>query len=85
MRFANHSYDAMDDGTRKVQSLASKYRTMANCRPIIVFNGYENTPYLLAKRDIEAGEELVWDYNYQKPFDWLNEYNIKYMINDTIF
>ena len=53
---------------------------MANCKSIIIFNGYENIAFLVAKRDIEAGEELLFDYNYQKGFHWLDAYNNKYML-----
>lgn len=55
---------------------------MANCQTIIAFNGYENTTFLLANRDIEAGEELFFDYNYERQLDWINAYNQKYMVQD---
>ena len=45
---------------------------MSNCKTLIYFNGFENTAYLMARRDIEEGEELTFDYNYEKTFDWLD-------------
>lgn len=53
---------------------------MANCTVKIIFNGSMNCANLIALRYIEAGEELMFDYNYDKSFDWLESYNQKYMI-----
>ena len=44
---------------------------MANCQIIIIFNGFENSAVLKAKRRIGEGEEILFDYNYEEHFDWL--------------
>ena len=72
MRFSNHAH--------MQENPENEAPTMANCDVKIIFNGSTNCAHLIALRDIEAGEELMFDYNYDKYFDWLEAYNIKYMI-----
>ena len=96
MRFANHAHQAHANPDVPVRPQnhishnpedeadpgedASLNPNMTNCQTIIVFNGYENTAFLVASRNIEPGEELVFDYNYDKEFDWLSAYSKKYLV-----
>lgn len=68
MRFANHA--------EKCQSGEEMY----NCKATITYNGKENTIYLEAIRNINAGEELFFDYHFDIKFDWLKEYRNKFLI-----
>ena len=80
MRFANHakSYSTYFDATGG--SSSSYPYEMANCDTRIQFNGYEQACFLQAKRDIAANEELLFDYNYEQMFNWLECYNKRFMI-----
>ena len=87
IRFSNHAYQDISqeiptiEEESKIATIKNSdlSRDMANCRTVIVFNGYENSAFLLARRNIEAGEELLFDYNYERQFDWLEAYNTKFM------
>ena len=51
---------------------------LANCHIKIVFAQGMQRVCLVAKRNIEEGEELYFDYHFSKEFEWLNEYNNRY-------
>jgi len=53
---------------------------MANCQSKLKFNGGEYNCYLIALRDIQEGEELLFDYNYTLDLDWLKYYKQKYIV-----
>ena len=66
MRFANHTAHGF-----------------ANCDIQTYLCSETNTHYLglYSSEDIRAGSELVFDYKLKVEFfEWLNEYNRKYMI-----
>ena len=39
---------------------------MSNCYCMVVYNGTGNSVQLFSKRNIEQGEELLFDYNFKK-------------------
>jgi SET domain-containing protein len=56
---------------------------MANCCIKIVFSKGTYHAVLAAARDIQADEELYFDYNMGKDLDWLKEYHKKFILKDS--
>lgn len=56
---------------------------MANCCIKILFAKGTYHAMLAASRDIQADEELYFDYNMGKDLEWLKEYNKKFILKDS--
>ena len=54
-------------------------KQVANCNTDIRFARGTSRACLVSTRFIKAGEELFFDYNFNKKLDWLDHYNIKFI------
>ena len=78
-----NSVDALDLGNLMRFSNHADSKQMSNSKSVIVFNNTDSTIYLQATRNIKEGEEILFDYHQGAEFDWVKEYNSKFMINSN--